>query len=458
MHLRSFTSFFCALSLISTLVLAAPSSPRQGENKQPQALASQPALPAQFSEIHPAEGDVVGVRVGKLEQAKRPGKKSTQHSVPHPGVVVGVPPPLESSTEYKVAMISKNHPHNPPQSPIEEFKKVDNAGIYGNVALTARPVERKHLRPWKSTSGRPVSPLQDESYKKLKTAIEKHKGWVPSRTPSPDQADTSKSPTSGENTHASSSKHPQSSTGHGVNAPVTHPNVKPPSSQRVQHGMQKLAISTSGGHRITTHHSSSASSSSHSAFHRPGTSSSAHGHSTPNTPHMHMPASVGMHRFPSSQHGGPRQQTHPHVQAPGYLHQQPPHRQLPSAAQHAFNQPPQRPQTPSHLQTTRHHAPHGQQQHRPQTPQHHPSTHLSSHSGPSQHPAHAAHTVSGPSRPRRPASPTGGGRDPHRPKSPPVSRPASPGSRPWSSRPKSPKHPGPGGSHSASHRPPRTGK
>jgi len=88
-------------------------------------------------------------------------------TTPHPGIVVGVPP-SDPGGVYKVAMISKNHPHNPPQAPINNF--IANAqGIYGSVKLTSEDIPQTHLRSWKnSKTGEKQLPLDSENLKKLK--------------------------------------------------------------------------------------------------------------------------------------------------------------------------------------------------------------------------------------------------------------------------------------------------
>jgi len=128
-------------------------------------------------------GDFVGVRPGAYEK-KSPDVNFNKISI-HPGVIVGGPNPEDG--KYKVAMISKKLPHNPPQAPIEHFHPDSSA--YGNIALhPPHDIAIDDMKPWKDErTGVRQTPLSHGNLEKLKGAMEPHVRWkAPTPPPFPE--------------------------------------------------------------------------------------------------------------------------------------------------------------------------------------------------------------------------------------------------------------------------------
>jgi len=255
--MRCLISLFLAFLLVP--VLTAPTGP--------------PAQPKPLTV--PNHGDFVGVRPGAYEK----GKDSKRVTI-HPGVVVSGP---HSDGRYKVAMISKNLPHDPPQHPIHKYHP--ESSVYGNVHLgPPKKVELRHMKPWKDeTTGRKQTPMNHQNLERLKTAMAPHTGWKaptpppsPPPSPGPPRPKTPPPKASGShipvpkkpnhvNAHASGSKHPpahpvgsgsRSGNWRKASPPAQRPNpgaAHHPSTNNHGHGAGKKPAVAHAAHKAAAH-------------------------------------------------------------------------------------------------------------------------------------------------------------------------------------------------------------
>jgi len=92
---------------------------------------------------------VVGSYIGVRPKAYEGANKYNSGAPPHPAVLINTGP------QYQVAMISNNHPHNPPQVSLAALHPA--AGLQGNVNLHTKTIAPEAAKPWKG-SREPMPP------------------------------------------------------------------------------------------------------------------------------------------------------------------------------------------------------------------------------------------------------------------------------------------------------------
>lgn len=117
-------------------------------------------------------GDFVGVRPAAYEEKSKENRKVSIH----PGVVIAGP---SADGIYKIAMISKSLPDNPPQQLIHNFHPETN--IYGSVSLAPpKDVHVNMMKAWKdSKTGNVATPMNPTNLENMKNMMEPHVNWEP---------------------------------------------------------------------------------------------------------------------------------------------------------------------------------------------------------------------------------------------------------------------------------------